>query len=66
MYELYIFRRDGEYAITNAKNGANLPGPGWSPERTISEADLGQYVDKSLERKKEIATNGYVLTSIRA
>jgi hypothetical protein len=47
------------------KNGANLPGTGWSPDRTIVEADLGKYVDKSLERKKEIALNGYIVTQVR-
>jgi hypothetical protein len=66
MYELYVFRRDGECAITKVSDGSNLPGVGWTPDRTILEGDLGLYIDKPLEQKKQIASAGYVIARARS
>ena len=61
MFELYVFRREGECAVTRVSNGSNLPGVGWTADRTILEGDLGLYIDKPLEQKKQIASQGYVI-----
>ena len=61
MNDLYVFSRGNDLAITRHPNGANLPRVGWSRYKTITEADLGEYLENSLGSKKLIDNDGYIV-----